>query len=57
MAAATASGAAGYNYIANRPSDYNSDQFDARLDQHFNQRLQGFARYTNKDITLLARNP
>jgi hypothetical protein len=43
----------GYNYTANRPSDYNSNQFDVRLDRHFNSKLQGFARYTNKNVSLL----
>jgi Carboxypeptidase regulatory-like domain/TonB dependent receptor len=51
---AAAAAGAGYNYAANRDSSYNSNQFDARVDQHFNQKLQGFARYTFKDLTLLA---
>lgn len=44
----------GYNYIANQPSDYNSNQFDVRLDRHFNGKLQGFARYTSKNVSLLS---
>ena len=44
----------GYNYAANRDSSYQSNQFDARVDHRFNQKLQGFARYTFKNITSLA---
>jgi hypothetical protein len=44
----------GYNYTANRDSSYHSNQFDARIDHRFNQKLQGFARYTFKNITDLA---
>lgn len=44
----------GYNYAANRDSSYQSNQFDARIDHRFNQKLQGFARYTFKNITSLA---
>jgi hypothetical protein len=44
----------GYNYAANRDSSYHSNQFDARLDHHFNQKLQGFARYTFKNVTSLS---
>ena len=44
----------GYNYTANRDSSYNSNQFDARIDHRFNQKLQGFARYTFKNITSLS---
>ncbi|MFT4114274.1 carboxypeptidase regulatory-like domain-containing protein [Silvibacterium sp.] len=43
----------GYNYAANRDSGYNSNQGDARIDHRFGNRLQAFARYTYKDITLL----
>jgi len=50
---AAAEAGTGYNYAANRNSSYNSNQFDARIDQHFNQKLQGFARYTFKNLTLL----
>lgn len=50
---AAAEAGPGYNYAANRDSTYDSNQFDARIDEHFNQKLQGFARYTYKDITLL----
>ncbi|WP_216841024.1 TonB-dependent receptor [Acidobacterium sp. S8] len=44
----------GYNYAANRDSSYQSNQFDARIDHRFSQKLQGFARYTFKNITSLA---
>jgi hypothetical protein len=43
----------GYNYTANRDSSYHSNQFDARLDHRFTQKLQGFARYTFKNVTSL----
>ena len=43
----------GYNYTDNRDSSYHSNQFDARIDHHFSQKLQGFARYTFKDVTSL----
>ncbi|MGO8760085.1 MAG: carboxypeptidase regulatory-like domain-containing protein [Terracidiphilus sp.] len=54
IAAATASGAAGYNYTANLSSDYNSNQFDVRLDHRLSKKLQLFARYTQKDVSLLS---
>lgn len=44
----------GYNYADNRANDYKSQQFDARVDHRFNEKLLGFARYTFKDITLLS---
>ena len=44
---------AGYNYTANRPNDYNSKQFDARIDHRFSPKMLAFARFTFKDITLL----
>ncbi len=44
----------GYNYTDNRDSSYHSNQFDARVDHHFSQKLQGFARYTFKNVTSLA---
>jgi len=44
----------GYNYTANRDSSYHSNQFDARIDHHFSQKLQGFARYTFKNVTSLS---
>jgi hypothetical protein len=44
----------GYNYTANRDSSYHSNQFDARIDHQFSQKLQGFARYTFKNITNLS---
>lgn len=50
---AAAEAGVGYNYAANRNSSYNSNQFDARIDQRFSQKLQGFARFTFKDLTLL----
>ena len=51
---AAAEAGPGYNYAANRDSSYNSNQFDARVDQHFSQKLQGFARFTFKNLNLLA---
>src|SRR5277367_468783 len=51
---AAAEAGTGYNYAANRDSSYDSNQFDARIDQRFSQKLQGFARYTFKDLTLLS---
>jgi hypothetical protein len=44
----------GYNYSDNRDSSYHSNQFDARIDNRFSQRLQGFARYTFKNVTSLS---
>jgi hypothetical protein len=44
----------GYNYTDNRDSSYHSNQFDARLDHHFNQKLQAFGRYTFKNVTNLS---
>jgi hypothetical protein len=44
----------GYNYTDNRDSSYHSNQFDARIDHHFSQKLQGFARYTFKNVTNLS---
>jgi hypothetical protein len=43
----------GYNYTDNRDSTYHSDQFDARVDHRFTDKLQGFARYTFKNVTSL----
>jgi hypothetical protein len=51
---AAAEAGTGYNYAANLSTSYESDQFDARIDQHFNQKLQAFARFTFKDLTLLS---
>ncbi len=53
IAAAEASGATGYNYWANPASNYFSNQFNVRIDQHFSSKLQAFARYTFKNITVL----
>jgi len=44
----------GYNYAQNRDSSYHSNQFDARVDQRVNDKLQGFARMTLKDVNLLS---
>jgi hypothetical protein len=44
----------GYNYTDNRDSSYHSNQFDARLDHQFTHKLQGFARYTFKDVESLS---
>jgi hypothetical protein len=49
---AAAEAGTGYNYAANINSSYNSNQGDARIDHRFNQKLQGFARFTYKDLTL-----
>jgi hypothetical protein len=43
----------GYNYTDNRDSTYHSNQFDARMDHRVNDKLQGFARYTFKNVTSL----
>jgi len=50
---AQAESGAGYNYTANRPANYNSNQFDARVDRRFSPKMLGFARFTYKDISLL----
>ena len=51
---AEAEAGVGYNYAANRNSTYDSNQFDARIDQHFSEKLLGFARFTFKDLSLLS---
>jgi len=50
---AAAQAGAGYNYTANRASDYNTNQFDARVDHRFSPKALAFARFTFKNITLL----
>jgi hypothetical protein len=50
---AAAEAGAGYNYVQNRAHDYNSKQFDARIDQRFSPKMLAFGRFTLKDITLL----
>jgi hypothetical protein len=50
---AAAQAGAGYNYTANRANDYDTNQFDARIDHHFSSKMLGFVRYTFKNITLL----
>ncbi|MGA3160727.1 MAG: carboxypeptidase regulatory-like domain-containing protein [Terracidiphilus sp.] len=50
---AAAEAGAGYNYTQNRASDYNSQQFDVRVDQRFSPKMLAFARFTFKDLTLL----
>jgi hypothetical protein len=50
---ADAEAGAGYNYVQNRANDYNSKQFDARIDQRFSPKMLAFARFTFKDLTLL----
>ncbi len=47
---------AGYNYIANLPNNYSSNQFDARVDHYFGQKALLFGRYTWKNIGLLSPN-
>ncbi len=44
----------GYNYSINAPNDYNSNQFDARVDHNLNKNMLAFVRYTNKTVTLLS---
>jgi hypothetical protein len=51
---AAAEAGTGYNFAANEDSSYNSNQFDARIDQHFNDKLQAFGRFTFKDLTLVS---
>ncbi len=51
---AAAEAGTGYNYAQNRESSYNSNQFDTRIDQRFSEKLQGFARFTFKNLDLLA---
>ena len=51
---AAAEAGPGYNYAANRDASYNSNQFDTRVDERFSQKLQGFARFTFKNLNLLA---
>ncbi len=50
---AAAQAGAGYNYTANLPSNYDTNQFDARVDHHFSPKALVLARYTFKNITLL----
>lgn len=40
----------GYNYLSQRRNDIDSNQFDARVDQNFGDKLNMFARYTWKNI-------
>jgi Carboxypeptidase regulatory-like domain len=47
---------AGYNYVANLPNNYSSQQFDARIDHYFGQKALLFGRYTWKNISLLSPN-
>ncbi len=44
----------GYNYVANRPNNYQSNQFDARIDHYFGQKALLYGRYTWKNIGLLS---
>jgi Carboxypeptidase regulatory-like domain/TonB dependent receptor len=44
----------GYNYSVNAPNDYNSNQFDARIDHNLNRNMLAFVRYTGKSVTLLS---
>ncbi len=39
-----------FNYSSTRRDDINSNQFDARIDQAFSQKLSAFGRYTFKNI-------
>ena len=54
VAAALAS--VGYNYITNKPEDYTSNQFDARVDHYFGGKALLFGRYTWKNISLQSPN-
>jgi hypothetical protein len=47
---------AGYNYIANLPNNYESKQFDTRVDHYFGQKAVLFGRYTWKNIGLESPN-
>jgi hypothetical protein len=43
----------GYNYTVNSANNYDSNQFDVRVDHHFSPKTLLFARYTFKNITAL----
>lgn len=47
----------GVNYITQKRNDYNSNQFDARVDQYFGQKLLVFGRYTWKNINQINPEP
>lgn len=53
---AAAESGAGYNYIANLANNYESKQFDIRLDHYFGEKALLFGRYTWKNIGLLNPN-
>ena len=42
------------NYIANRPNDYYSNQYDIRVDHYLTSKQSIFARWTWKDINALS---
>jgi hypothetical protein len=44
------------NYVANRPANISSNQFDIRGDQYINPKMQAFARFTYKNATQLSPN-
>jgi hypothetical protein len=46
-----------YNYIVNKDNTYNSDQFDARIDQYVGQKLLVFGRFTWKNINQVNPEP
>ena len=52
-AANIASGGLGYNYNINKPNNYQSQQFDARLDHYIGSKSLLFGRFTWKNISLL----
>jgi hypothetical protein len=52
QSAAAAEATTGYNYSANKPANYGSEQFDARIDHYFGQKALVFGRYTWKNINL-----
>jgi len=45
-------GALGYNYNANKPNNYGSQQFDARIDHYIGSKSLLFGRFTYKNIDL-----
>ncbi|HEY4046386.1 MAG TPA: TonB-dependent receptor [Acidobacteriaceae bacterium] len=56
LSQAAAESSIGYNYIANLPNNYESKQFDIRLDHYFGEKALLFGRYTWKNIGLLSPN-
>ena len=46
----------GYNYIANKPEAYTSNQFDTRVDHYFGGKALLYGRFTWKNISLESPN-